>query len=58
MATFKKQLTERVDFFLDDLDDDIRQQDTIEAYQRGNHKLADKNIDFLKKALKKEIVKG
>ena len=55
---FKKQLTEGVDFYLEELDEEIRRKDTKEAYSRGNHKSADRNNEFLTKALKKEIVKG
>ena len=55
---FKTQLTEGVDFHVEDMDDDLRKRDLTNAYNRGNHKSADENNLFLTNALKNEIVKG
>ena len=51
MQHYKRQLTEGVNFHLEDLDENIRKRDAEEVYRRGNHKSAEQNEDFLTKAL-------
>ena len=55
---FKTRLEQGADFPLAALDEAVRQQDFAAAMQRGNHKSADKNLDFLAAALKQEVEKG
>ena len=35
---FKMQLTNGIDFYLEEMDDDLRRLDLHHAYERGNHK--------------------
>ena len=55
---FEQQLTEGVNFDIEDLDESMRKMYLNEAYKRGNHKSAEEKNEFLTKALKKEIKKG
>ena len=52
------RLSQGADFPLRELPDDIRQKDFAAALERGNHKSADKNIQFLAKAMQDEVEKG
>ena len=54
----KSRLEQGAEFPLATLDEAVRRQDFDAAMQRGNHKSADKNLQFLAAALKQEVEKG
>ena len=55
---FKSILTKGVNFDLEDLPEELRQEDLEAVYKRGNHKSAVQKSDFLSAAMKKEISQG
>ena len=54
----KEKLTNGCEYHLEDLPEDERLQDLQERVERGNHKSAKKNGNFLSDAMRKEIEKG
>lgn len=54
----KSRLLQGAEFPLSSLSEADRQRDFDAARQRGNHKSADRNIDFLASALAQEVEKG
>ena len=54
----KLQLTEGVEFELEDMTDEMRKRGIREAFRQENHKSSLKNKKNLENALEKEIVKG
>ena len=55
---FRSILENGVNFDLEELEEDMRIADLIEAYKRGNHKSAKNMKEILSKALKKEVDQG
>ena len=54
----KDKLENGASFPAEEISEQERVNDLVERLQRGNHKSAERNADFLASALKKEIAKG
>lgn len=56
--TLRHFLTHGVEYPLRPIEEEERTKDVAQALDRGNHKSADKKLDFLVQAIKKGILKG